>query len=213
MSTKQKRKAKAKPKAPNKERLKPTKRRKTEERKKPEKKEVTQPKEVAKVVVAPPEKPLFLAVRLLGQFGAPTNIENALTRLRLTSRFRAVLLEKNGSMLGTLRKVKDYVAWGEVKSKDIAVLLKERGELSNGMEFNEKFVREELGHESIEEVAQAITSGQIPLKLLWEKGVSPVFRLRPPSGGFEGSIKRPFGSQGELGNRGGEISSLVIRMI
>ena len=51
------------------------------------------------------------------------------------------------------------------------------------------------------------------LKQLWEKGVAPAFRLHPPSGGFEGSIKRPFGSRGELGYRGAEISHLVARMM
>ncbi len=164
------------------------------------------------VVAEVPEKPLYLAIRLLGPFGAPTNIDNALTSLKLNHKFRAVLLEKNGSMLGTLRRVKDYVTWGEVKSPEIATLLKERGELSNGMAFNDKFVKENLGHESIEELALAIARGQISLKALWEKGVVPVFRLRPPSGGFEASIKRPFGSRGELGYRGAAISHLVHRM-
>jgi large subunit ribosomal protein L30 len=208
MSTRQKRKPK--PRAPRKEKRKPARRRKVAEEKK---KEAVPAKKVEKVVTELPEKPLLLAIRLLGPFGAPTSIERALASLRLNRKFRAVLLEKNDSMRGLLRKVKDYVTWGEVKSNDIAVILRERAELSNGKPFTEKFVKENLGHESVEELAHALTRGQVDLNILWLRGVMPVFRLRPPSGGFDSSIKRPFGSQGELGYRGAEISNLVNRML
>jgi large subunit ribosomal protein L30 len=217
MSTKPKGKAKAK--APRKEKTeKPKavrKRRAAEVTKKevvPEKK-IERPEKVAKVVAPPPEKPLVLVVRLLGEFGAPQDIQNSLTSLRLNNKFRAILLEKNDSMLGALRKVKDYVTWGEVKSSDVATLLKKRAELSNGMVFSDKFVRDSFGRESVEELAQAITRGQLNLKSLWQKGVVPVFRLHPPSGAFVGSIKRPFGSRGELGYRGADISNLMARML
>jgi large subunit ribosomal protein L30 len=207
MSTKQKRKPK--PRAPRKEKKKPVRKRKVAEEKK---KEAVPEKKVEKVVAELPEKPLLLAIRLLGPFGAPTTMKDALTSLRLSRKFRAVLVEKSDSMLGALRRVKDYVTWGEVKSHDIAVLLKERGELTNGMAFTDKFIKENFGHESVEELARALTQGQIKLTALWQKGVAPVFRLRPPSGGFSSSIKRPFGSRGELGYRGAEISNLVARM-
>ena len=208
MSTKQKRKAK--PKAPRKEKPKPVRKRKAAE---PKRKEVLPEKKVERVVPEAPEKPFLLAVRLLGPFGAPIDIETALRTLKLNSKFRAVLLEKNGSMLGVLRMVKDYVTWGDVKSHDIANLLKERGELSNGMPLNDKFVKESFGQESMEELAQALTRGQVALSTLWQKGVQPVFRLHPPSRGFGSSTKRPFGSRGELGYRGTAISHLIDRMM
>jgi large subunit ribosomal protein L30 len=208
MSTKQKRKPKTR--APRKEKQKPARKRKVAEEKK---KEAVPARKIEKAEAEVPEKPLLLAVRLLGPFGAPKYVEDALVSLRLGRKFRAVLLQKNDNMSGALRKVKDYVTWGEVKSHDIAVMLKERGELSNGMALTDKFVKENLGHESIEDVALALTRGQIKLKSLWEKGIVPVFRLHPPSGGFDSSIKRPFGSYGELGYRGTEISQLVTRMV
>jgi large subunit ribosomal protein L30 len=217
MSTKPK--SRTKTKAPRKEKTeKPKaarKRKATEVTKKeaiPEK-AIERPERVTKVVAPPPEKPLLLAVRLLGEFGAPQDIQNSLSSLRLNSKFRAVLLEKNDSMLGALRKVKDYITWGEVKSSDVATLLKKRAELANGMEFTDKFVKDSFGHESVEELALAITRGQLKLKSLWQKGVVPVFRLHPPSGAFVYSIKRPFGSRGELGYRGAEISNLMARML
>jgi large subunit ribosomal protein L30 len=209
MSTKQKRKTK--PRAPRKEKAKvPVRKRKVAEERR---KEVVTEKKPEKEAVEVPEKPLLLAVRILGSFGTPTRIETSLRSLKLGRKFRAVLLNKNESMVGALRKVKDYVTWGEVGSHDIAALLKKRGELSDGMAFTDKFVKENLGHESLEELAKALTRGQVELKTLHQKGVQPVFRLRPPSGGFESSIKRPFGSRGELGYRGTEISHLLERMM
>jgi large subunit ribosomal protein L30 len=209
MSSKQKRKAK--PKAQRKERPKPV--RKPPHVPEEKKREVAPERKVPKAIPEVEEKPLLLAVRLMGAFGTPKRTEVALQSLRLDRRYRAVLLEKNGSTLGTLRAVKDYVTWGEVKSAVIADLLRKRAELANGMEFSDKFVKENLGQESTESLAHALTSGQLKLSTLWQRGIQPVFRLRAPSKGFEGGIKRPFGSRGELGYRGAEISSLVERMM
>jgi large subunit ribosomal protein L30 len=206
MSTKLKRKPRAK--GPPKEKRKPARRRRA-----PEEKKAVPPRRIENAEAEVPEVPLLLAVRLLGPFGTPKDVEDALVSLRLRRKFRAVLLEKNDSVLGALRKVKDYVTWGEVKSHVIAIILKERGELSDGTALTDKFIKENLEHESIEDVGLALTRGRIKLKSLWEKGIVPVFRLRPPSGGFDSSIKRPFGSYGELGYRGAEITQLVTRMV
>lgn len=211
MSTKQKRKAK--PRAPRKEVQKPVRRRKQPEEKKKEVAVVPEKKPEKKIIEPIKEKAFFLAVRLLGPFGVPYDIEDTLRSLRLSRRFSAVLLEKNESILGMLRSVKDYVTWGEVKSNDIASLLKERAELLTGTRLTDKFVKEKLGHESVEELAKALTQERISLKALWREGIKPVFRLHPPSGGFESNIKRPFGSRGELGYRSEGILHLVARMM
>lgn len=208
MSSKQKRKAK--PKAQRREKPKQVRRRKVTEEKK---REALREKKAERVAPEVPEKPLLLAVRLLGPFGTPMHIEIALKSLKLNHRYRAALLEKNESTLGTLRTVKDYITWGELASPVVANLLKQRAELSNGKDFNDKFVKDNFNQESMEALAHALARGQVRLNMLWQKGVQPVFRLRPPSGGFEASIKRPFGSRGELGYRGTDISSLVERMI
>lgn len=210
MSAKQKRKAK--PRVTRKETPRPIRKRKAPEEK--VKEAAIAPGKRAERRIAEPleEKPFFLAVRLQGPFAVPRDIESALGSLRLKRRFSAVLLEKNGSILGTLRFVKDYITWGEVKSHEIAALLKERGELSNGMHVSDKFVKDNFGTQSVEELATALARGQVQLKSLWHKGVRPVFRLRPPSGGFDSSIKRPYGSQGELGDRGEGIRVLLARM-
>ncbi len=195
-------KRKAKPRAPAKPKPKAVRKRPVRV-KKPEK----------RVVEVPPETAFLLAIRLQGPFAVPSYLENTLMSLRLRRRFSAVLLEKNPNILGMLRQAKDYLTWGEIKAEHIAALLKERAELPGGLPLTDKFVKESFGEQSIEELASALIRGKIQLRTLWQKGIKPVFRLHPPSGGFQYSIKRPFGSRGELGYRGTEVSNLVTRMI
>jgi large subunit ribosomal protein L30 len=202
------RKPKAKPKARPKAKPQVARRRATPHKKPTAKEQVPAPKPVA---VAPSRAFLF-AVRLKGSFGMPIHIEKTLTTLRLMKKFNGVLLENSSSVLATLRQAKDYVTWGDAKPGDIATLLKERGELLGGLRVTDKSVDEKFGIPTIEGLVAALGDGVVTLKQLRQKGLKPVFRLRPPSGGFVASTKRPHGSRGELGQRGPEISNLVARM-
>jgi large subunit ribosomal protein L30 len=208
-------KRKAKPKAPKKAAAKT---RATKKRAAPTKKIVERPRTPAQqpppspVRETAPEKTFILAMRLKGSFGTPTFLEKALSTLRLKNRFNAVLLENKVNVIGMLRNVKDYVTWGEVKSPEIAKLLKERGELVGGIMVTNETVKKAFGEDSVDRLAQGLTQGRINLDTLVAKGLRPVFRLRPPSGGFDTSTKRPYGSRGELGARGTEISELLERM-
>lgn len=159
-----------------------------------------------------PEKTFLIAVRLMGPFGTPIEIQRTLSSLRLERKFNAVLLEKTASSISMLRGAKDYLTWGEVNVDDVANLFKQRGELVGGLPMTDKHVQEKFGEHSVDALAKALTEGRVSLKLLWQKGLRPIFRLHPPSGGFQYSIKRNYGSRGELGNRGAAVSSLVARM-
>jgi large subunit ribosomal protein L30 len=210
MSTKPKRKAKPKAGARKAPKTRVAKKRPTPV-KRPEKTIVSEKKE--KEILKPPSKVFTLVVRLLGPMAVPKNMEYTLKSLRLNGRFNAVLLEKNDSAIGMLRQSKDYVTWGNVGSNDIAALLKERGELQGGIPVTDRFVKEAFGQQTVDGLAEALAKGEIQLKSLWQKGIKPVFRLHPPSGGFMFNIKRPSRSRGELGYRGAGISHLVARMI
>jgi len=207
MSTKTKRKTH--PKATGKAKARVTKKR-APVAKKPERKMI--------VAVAPekkpsvPERTFVLVVRLLGPVAVPVHIETTMRSLSLDRRFSAILAEKNPSLLGMLNQAKDYLTWGEPKPQDVAELLRRRGELVGGATITERFVKENFGQESIDELATALARGQIELKALWEKGIKKVFRMRAPSGGFQYSVKRPFATRGELGNRGLAISGLLRNM-
>lgn len=207
MSTRQKRKPK--PKAARKQRPKAA--RRPIAPRKPEKRITEARPEKAKELT--PKKIFVVAVRLQGPVAVPQDNELSLRSLGLERRFNAVLLEKNDSTVGMLRHAKDYLTWGEIKPEDIAALLRECAELTGGASLTDKFVKDNFGQESIEALVTALLQGQVELTTMWQKGIKPLFRLHPPSGGFHASIKRPFGSEGELGYRGPEISNLLIRML
>jgi len=210
MSTTQKRKPKAKTTAKPKARAA---RKRAVSVKKPTEKPPATPSHVPPQHEAVPERTFLLAIRLKGEFGAPVDMQRLLEGLRLKNKFNAVLLENDSVAKGSLRRAKDFVTFGEISSKEMAALLKERGELFGGLRLSDKAAQENFGKQSIDELVTALTHGDLSLKALWAKGLKPVFRLRPPSGGFEKSTKRPYGSGGELGYRGPVISSLVSKMI
>jgi len=155
---------------------------------------------------------LLLVIRLKGPFAVPYHIEHTLKSLRLDSKYRATLVSSNPSMNGMLQQVKDFVTWGEISPTAIAELLKERGEVTGGVRVTDKFVKENFSNNSVDALAMALSRGQIDLKALWGKGVKPIFRLRPPSGGFVSTIKRPVGINGQLGYRGPAIAALMTKM-
>ena len=160
----------------------------------------------------PPEDSMLLIIRLRGTFAVPDYLERTLQSLRLRHKFNATIAKNSPSMIGMLRQVKDYVTWGDLKSTDIATLLRERGEVNGGKQVTDKVAKELFSKESIDSLATALTTGEIGLQSLWEKGVKPVFRLRPPSGGFESTIKRSYTSNGQLGYRGNAIATLMTQM-
>lgn len=153
---------------------------------------------------------LLAVIRLRGRVGIPKEIKDTLAMLRLHRKNHAVIIDDRPSYLGMLRKIVDYVTWGEITPETLAYLLRKRGELEGGNKLTDEYIQKTLGINSIEELAQAIFDGKIKLKDIPK--LKPVFRLHPPSGGFKGSIKKHFGVGGELGYRGLKINELIRKM-
>src|SRR5208282_3529865 len=170
------------------------------------------PAKIKRPVPVKRDEPFLLVMRLRGTVAVPARMQYALKTLRLESRYSATLVKSSPSVTGMLRRVKDYVTWGGVGPKEITELLRERGEVIGGVPLTDKFVKENFSKPSVDALVLAVTQGQVDLKSLWEKGIKPIFRLHPPSGGFELTIKRPVGGRGELGYRGPAITTLLTKM-
>jgi len=101
------------------------------------------------------------------------------------------------SIFGMLRKIKDYVTYGEIDDATYKALVDKRGELFKGRLTDSK--------------------GEIEYKKFITvdgKKLKPYFRLSPPKGGWERKgIKWSFKQGGALGYRGKEINKLIMRMI
>ena len=145
--------------------------------------------------------------------GDTPEVERTMESLMMERTFQARLLEDNASVRGMLRKVQSLVAWGEVDPVVLAALLVKRAERDGAGRVDEEFVRVQLGINGFDSLAKSLVAGELGLRELWRAGVKPRFRLHPPKGGFKRSTRRAFGDGGETGYRGGEINSLVRRMI
>jgi len=148
-------------------------------------------------------------IRIRGRVDVPPDVKTTLKLLRLHKKFHAVIIDDRPSYLGMLKRIQDYVTWGEVDCETLALLLRRRGRLEGGVKLTDDYVKK-YGFSSIEEFAKAIIEGKAKITDLPK--LKPVFRLSPPSGGFKGTIKRHHKDGGELGYRGRAINELIRKM-
>jgi large subunit ribosomal protein L30 len=150
-----------------------------------------------------------VAIRIRGVISASLDARETLRMLRLTKNNYAVLVDDRQSFLGMLSLVRDYVTYGEPSKETVTELIKQRGRLEGDKKFTEDYAQKN-GYDSLDALAAAVFDCKIEY---WKMpGTQAVFRLHPPTKGFKHSIKRGYGSGGELGYRGEKIDELLRRM-
>jgi large subunit ribosomal protein L30 len=153
----------------------------------------------------------LIVIRIRGNVGVRRSIKETLEYLRLFKVNHAVLIDDRKSYRGMLQKAKDYITWGQIDQDSLWLLLKKRGRLMGNLPLTDEYVKKYTNFNSIKELSDAIFKLKInPLDVSYMK---PVFRLHPPRKGFRHTKKRAYMARGELGNRGPEINSLLLRMI
>ncbi len=159
------------------------------------------------------ERPLIAIIRIRGRTGVPPDVEYTLNLLRLTRKFTmSIYPEETHGLKGMLQVVKDWVTWGEIDRDTLVELLKKRGRAPGNKRLTEEYLKEKLGVNSFEELADKLFKREILLHKIKDV-IKPVFRLAPPRKGFKKSTKRPYQDQGELGYRGRAINELIRRMM
>ncbi len=154
---------------------------------------------------------MFAIIRLRGDVNVNPDIRYTLGLLRLHKVNHCVLAEENEYSRGMIKKVKDYVAWGEISEETLVAMLQNRGRLQGGKRLTEENIRETTSVGTFKELAQALRSGEITSKELAAQGIKPVFRLHPPRKGHKG-LKRSVQEGGELGYHGEQINELLQKM-
>ncbi|MBM4247925.1 MAG: 50S ribosomal protein L30 [Euryarchaeota archaeon] len=149
-------------------------------------------------------------VRIRGGCRTNQDIRDTLDMLRLTRQNHLVLIPEDPGMRGMLQKVKDYVTWGRPDAETVALVIRLRGRLSGGRPITDDYIKENSGYGTAREFADAIVRQKARFSDL--KDVTPVIRLHPPRGGYEGT-KMSWKAGGSLGDRGGDISALIARML
>jgi large subunit ribosomal protein L30 len=152
----------------------------------------------------------FVAVRIRGLSDIPQETKDTLMMLRLTRNCHATLLDDRPSYRGMLQKCKNCLTWGEVSKENIAILLNKRGKLAGDKKLTDEYAKE-LGYDTLDALAEAIFNVDVEFSSL--PGVKPLFRLRPPTKGFKGKVKKSYAAGGEAGYRGETINDLLKRML
>ncbi|TFG21110.1 MAG: 50S ribosomal protein L30 [Promethearchaeota archaeon] len=157
------------------------------------------------------ENKLMLIIRIRGAPNMNYKISDTLKMLRLHKTNHACLAFADKSLMGMLRKAKDYIAYGEVDKEIVLRLLQTRALITGNEPLTDKHVKKYTKFASVKAFAEALMKGEVKLKDINE--LKPVFRLHPPVGGHRGTIKKPYHSGGTLGNVGEFINVLANKML
>lgn len=157
------------------------------------------------------KKKRIAVIRVRGKVHVRKEIEDTLKKLKLTRPNHCVVVDSRNSYVGMIKKVKDYVTYGEISQETMEKLIRERGLIKGNKKINDDYLKKNKKFKSIKEFTKAFMEFKAELKEISLKGV---FRLEPPKKGYERKgIKKPFSKGGALGYRGEEINSLIERML
>jgi len=137
-------------------------------------------------------------IRVRGPIRARKEINDTLDMLRLYNANYCVIIENSPNMMGMIKKVKDYVTYGEIDNSTLSLLFKKKGEEYTG-KLKDKKGKINYDHKYI---------------VYDNKKYKKHFRLNPPRKGYgRKGIKKSFWVGGALGYRKGKINDLIGRMI
>jgi len=142
---------------------------------------------------------LTAVIRISGMVKVREVIENGLSRMRLRRKYACILVDPNNkAVAGILKKVKHYIAYGEIDKATLVKLIKAR---AKSIEGNKKEIKID---------AEKVASGLMEGKKLDEFGLKGFFRLAPPRKGINSKLQYP---KGVLGNNKKDINKLIERML
>jgi len=132
---------------------------------------------------------MITVIRIRGGICLDEGLEETLFRLRLRRKYSCVVVPEKPEILGMLKKVENFIAYGKINEETLKMLIEKRGE-------GEK--------KEVKKVIEEMEKGKI-------ESIKPFFRLHPPRGGFKKSIKEKF-PKGVLG-KNEKINELIMRML
>ena len=138
---------------------------------------------------------MILVIRISGLVEVPSDVQEALFRMRLRRKYAAVLVQRTPETDKLLQKVRSFVAYGDITTDGIKELIKARGISTNEKKLDADKIVEQLDKKKLEEL-----------------GIKPFFRLHPPRGGIDSKIHFPK-KKGVLGDHQDKIIDLLRRML
>ncbi|MBI2046789.1 50S ribosomal protein L30 [Candidatus Pacearchaeota archaeon] len=147
---------------------------------------------------------MIAIIRISGQVEIKKDAAETLNRLLIKRKYHCVAVQEKPELLGMVKKVNNFVAFGKIDKEMLAKLIEKRGKLIKSIDAKSK--KESKGKIDAGKIASEIIEG----KKLEELGLKPFFRLHPPRGGIKSKLHFP---KGVLGNHGEKINKLLERML
>ena len=146
------------------------------------------------------ETPKMVAViRIAGMVKVRKDVAETLDRLKLRRKYACIIVDvSNKNIVGMLKRVKHYIAYGDIDSKTLEKLIEERAESEEGRKHK------------IEINAGEVAKGLMAGKKLADFKLKGFFRLHPPRKGIDSKLQYP---KGVLGNNKKDINKLIERML
>jgi len=132
-------------------------------------------------------------IRIKGKVNVPKKVNETLNRMRLRKKFACVVLKPTPENLGMIKKVSNFVAFGDIDKETFIRLVEKRGKK---IDKNKK----------IGDIGEFFNGN----KKLEELNIKPFFRLHPARGGMDTKQGYP---KGILGNNKSDINKLIERML
>lgn len=142
----------------------------------------------------------IVIIRIRGLVGVNKEIKKTLEILRLRRKYGCVIIDDNKINLGMLKKVENYVAFGNLDKKTLKGLLEKRGKIVGDKKLEVK---------NIDNFINNFFDNKATLTDIKAK---PFFRLHPPIRGFKKSTKLMW-PKGILGNQKEKINELIEKML
>jgi len=138
---------------------------------------------------------MICIIRIRGETKIDGHVKETFDRLRLRRKYSCIVINPNKEQTGMIKKLEDFVAFGEISKDILEKLIDARGQRIN----KEKKVDSKKAAEELEKG-----------KKYENLNLKPFFRLHPPRGGIKSKVHFP---KGVLGNNKEKINELVLRML
>jgi large subunit ribosomal protein L30 len=138
---------------------------------------------------------LIVIIRIRGMIDINQDVEETLSRFRLRRKYSCVVLKENEVVKGMLKKIRSFVAYGEIDKETLEELIKARGQpLDKKSKLDSKKIAEKI-----------ISQGNMN-----DLEIKPFFRLHPARGGI---VSKQHFPKGVLGDHKKDINNLIRRML
>lgn len=139
---------------------------------------------------------MIALIRIRGMIGLNRDINETLDRLRLKRKYACVVLANpTKEQMGMIKKLRDFIAFGEISEETFEKLVEARGQL---IDKSKKV--------DAKKVVAELESG----KKYQELNLKPFFRLHSPRKGIKSKVHYPLGV---LGDNKEDINKLIERML